>query len=128
MQKWQCPISIGTLKSFFSIKYELDIHVFASLTCLFSFAVSLHKWLAHFMFIRSNGETHNNKHILVRKRKSSSIFLIRLRVLPYTLFLWVIKLTLKIGKKSSWINKNLKFQCVDPYPLDQQDFGILDPD
>ena len=38
------------------------------------------------------------------------------------------KINFENWKKSSWINKSLKFQCVDPYPLDQQDFGILDPD
>ena len=38
------------------IKYELDIHVFVSLNCLFSFAVSLRKLLAHFLLIRSHGE------------------------------------------------------------------------
>ena len=39
------------------IKYELDIDVFVSLNCLFSFAGYLWKWLAHFLFLKSNGET-----------------------------------------------------------------------
>ena len=42
--------------------YESDINVFLSLKCLFSFAVSLRKWLAHSFFIRRKGENHGNKH------------------------------------------------------------------
>ena len=40
-----------------------DINVFVSLNCLFSFAVSPRKWLAYFLFIRSNGWTLRNKHL-----------------------------------------------------------------
>ena len=37
-------------------KYELDIHDFVSLNCLFSLAGSLQKWLGHFLFICSHRE------------------------------------------------------------------------
>ena len=39
MQKWQCPIYSGTLKSF----VWSSIYVFVSLNCLYSFAVSLYQ-------------------------------------------------------------------------------------
>ena len=39
------------------IKYELDINGFVSLNSLLSFTVSLRKWLAHFLLIKSKGET-----------------------------------------------------------------------
>ena len=52
----------------FLIKYELDI-VFVR---LFSFAISLQKRHAHFLFIRSNGETHRKKHFT--NQKNGSIF------------------------------------------------------
>ena len=57
MQRWQCPICL--------IKYKLDINVFVSLNCSFSFAVSLRKWLEHSLFIRSNGETRRNKYFMI---------------------------------------------------------------
>ena len=61
------------------INYELDIHAFVSLNCLFSFAVSLRKLLVYTLLIRSNGETHRNKHFFSQKNMMiSSTFLIRL--------------------------------------------------
>ena len=60
---------------------------FVSLNCLFSFGVSLRKWLAHSLFWRSNWEIHRNEHF-------SSTFLIRLRFQRYrcksdiTIFVW----------------------------------------
>ena len=53
----QCLFYIGTLCP---IRNEKDINDFVSLNCLFSFAVSLRKWLAHFLFLRNNGETQRN--------------------------------------------------------------------
>ena len=55
------------------IKYELYINVFISLICLFSVAVSLRKLLAHFLFMRSNGngETHTRKKNTFRVRKTT---------------------------------------------------------
>ena len=38
-----------------------------SMFCSFSFAVSLQKWLAHFLFIRRNGEIPRNKHFTSEK-------------------------------------------------------------
>ena len=43
------------------IKYELDTNFFVSLNCLFLFAISLWKWLIHFLLMRSIGETYRNK-------------------------------------------------------------------
>ena len=60
--------------------YELGIHAFVSLNCFFSIAVSLWKWLAHFLLIRSNGETRRNKHF--SRLKNFWIF-IRLRFQGY---------------------------------------------
>ena len=56
LQRWKCPI--------FQIKYDLDILVFGSLNSLFSYAVSLRKWLAHFFLKRINGEISRNEHFL----------------------------------------------------------------
>ena len=44
------------------IKYELDIDVFVLFNYLFFFAISLRKWQAHFLLMRSNGEIHEKKH------------------------------------------------------------------
>jgi len=44
------------------IKYELDFNVFDSLSCLFSFAGSMQKWLAHFLLVRIKGKIFKNKH------------------------------------------------------------------
>ena len=57
------------------IKY--DIHVFGSLNCLFSFAVSLRKWLGHSCF-RKAAEKLELSTVRVRKTTVSSTFLIRL--------------------------------------------------
>ena len=48
MQRWQYPIYNGNL-----IKYELDINDFVSLNYLFSFVVSLQKWLTEVKFFES---------------------------------------------------------------------------
>ena len=47
MQRWQYPIYNGNL-----IKYELDINDFVSLNYLFSFVVSLQKWLTEVNIFR----------------------------------------------------------------------------
>ena len=54
------PIYNGTLESL--IKYELDIKVFLSLNCLFSFVIPLQEWRAHLLFMRNNGEINRKKH------------------------------------------------------------------
>jgi len=54
------------------IKYELDINVFVPINCSFSFSVSLRKWLAHFLFIRNNGESQKNINFSSQKTKVSS--------------------------------------------------------
>ena len=63
MQRWQClilqryPINIGL------IKFELDIHYFVSLYCLFPFVVS------HFLFIGNHEEIIRMKYkIMIRFR------------------------------------------------------------
>ena len=68
MQRCHYPIYNGTIESFFwsGMNY---IYMIFSLNCLFSFAGSLRKWLAHFLFIS----------VSVRKKTVSSTFLIRLR-------------------------------------------------
>ena len=54
---------------FFYCKHNF-INVFVSLNCIFSFASSLRKKLAHFLFIRSNGETHWKKHFSSQRNDS----------------------------------------------------------
>ena len=54
------------------------INIFVSLTCFFSTMVSLRKWFAHSLCIRSNEETAEINTIQVRKTTISSTFLIRL--------------------------------------------------
>ena len=54
------------------------INIFVSLNCFFSTVVSLRKWLAHSLFIRSNEETADINTIQVRKTTIFSTFLIRL--------------------------------------------------
>ena len=49
------------------INYELEIIVYETLNCLFSFAGSLQKWLAHSLLIRNNRVNHRNKHFSIRK-------------------------------------------------------------
>jgi len=61
MERWRCPIYKGThgkvampdLQRYpwklCLTKHELEINVFVSLNCLFSFAVSLRKWLSMLM-------------------------------------------------------------------------------
>ena len=57
---WQCPLHLSKICL---RKHELDILVFISLNCLFSFAYSLRKWFAaHVLLIRSNGEIVWIKH------------------------------------------------------------------
>ena len=48
-------------KKLFPIKLELEfcIRFFKPIIFICGF---LQKWLEHFMFLRSNGEIHNNKH------------------------------------------------------------------
>ena len=51
---------------------------------IFSFEVSLRKWLAHFLFIRSIVETHRNKYFSSQKNEGIlTTFLIRLRFQGY---------------------------------------------
>ena len=58
------------------LKYDLDIKVFCLFKLFISFAVSLRKWLAHFLFIKSKGENCRKEHFFwVRKTKVSSKFL-----------------------------------------------------
>ena len=64
----------------FLIKHELYINVFVSLNCLFSFAVSLWKWLLHsLLYIGSNRENpRKKKKFWFRKTMLSSTFVIRI--------------------------------------------------
>ena len=66
MQRWQCPIHNGMLKSYL-IKYELDKRY--ACFCFFKLFLFM---CGDFFLVRSNGEIHINKHF-----SSSSTFLIR---------------------------------------------------
>ena len=73
MQRWQCPINNSTLKSF--VWSELDSHFFVSWNCLFLFAVSIQKWLAHFLYTRINGEISRFKHVSGQEKNIFHIFI-----------------------------------------------------
>jgi len=57
---------------------KLYLYVFVSLGCLISFAVSLRKWHAQLLLIRSNGETCRNKNF--SRQKYDHIFHISIRL------------------------------------------------
>ena len=77
MQRWQCRIYNGTLKSFF-------------LNFLISFVVSLQKWHAHFLLMRDNAKIIRIKHF---KTQNSDIVIFAIRVT------WKITLTVPLTKK-----------------------------
>ena len=67
IQRCQCPITTVSLKALYAqLCYRYQC--FVSLNCLFS----LEKWLVYCLFIRSNGETHWNKH--TSSQKNEDIF------------------------------------------------------
>ena len=72
MQRWQCPIHNGMLKSYL-IKYELDKRY--ACFCFFKLFLFI---CGGFFLVRSNGEIHINRHF-----SSFSPFLIRLKFQGY---------------------------------------------
>ena len=82
MQRWQFPINNSTLKALSDQVYDLDINALVNLSCLFSFAVSLQKWLVDFLFISSAMEKLteiNTFQVIKLKTTVSPPFLIRFR-------------------------------------------------
>ena len=65
----------------FLIKYKSDSNVFVSLNCLFLFAVSLQKWLVHFLFLRCNGLTQRRINTF-RVRKTTVFSTIKVSGVP----------------------------------------------
>ena len=57
--------------------------MFLYLQTVFSFAGSLRKWLAHFLLIRSKGDTYRIKHFSSQEIDISCTFLMRLRLQGY---------------------------------------------
>ena len=68
-----CTVDVNWIALFSTLKRNCKhycINVFVSLNCIFSFAGSLRKKLAHFLFIKSNEETHRNEHFSSQRNES----------------------------------------------------------
>ena len=74
------------------MKNDLVINVSVSLKCLFLLVFSLRKWLAHFLFIQSNGEAHRKKTLFESEKR---------RYLPH---FWTYE-----GFKGIFANRGLRF-------------------
>ena len=67
-----CNARFTMVENFISSSMNININVFVSLNCLFSFAISLRKRFAHFLFKKSNGETRRKKKHLSNQRNGGS--------------------------------------------------------
>ena len=96
------PCKVGNAQLYPSklclIEYELDIIVFVSLNCLFSFAGSYQKWLVHSLLIRRNT-------CWVRIMKLTYTFLIRLSFQGYRCISDIATFALRLQLPLNEVNK-----------------------